>query len=170
MFRFAHQNRVFWPVELASRGSDGEPVTAAAYIGYQLLTDDELDAHNDESLRLFRSTDIDTRITEGNAVKKANKALLRDRVFGWRDIVDNDDVPLAFSRETLDAMLADPLLFRALLHGLFEASRGAKEKNSLPGPGGAPAPAQRTTDAGSGTSKADGATSPANTAPAPANA
>ena len=170
MFRFANQSRVFWPVELASRGADGEPIKAMAYIGYQILTDDELDARNDESLRLFRSTDIDTRINEGNALKKANKALLRERVFGWRDIVDNNDVPVTFAHETLDAMLADPLLFRALLHGLFEASRGAKEKNSLPGPDGMPAPAQRTTDAGSGMPKADGAISPAGTAPAPASA
>lgn len=170
MFRFANQSRVFWPVELASRGADGEPVTATAYIGYRILTDDELDARNDESLRLFRSTDIDIRIADGNALKKANKALLRERVFGWRDVVDNDDKLLPFSAEMLDAMLADPLLFKALLHGLFEASRGAKEKNSLPGPGGTPALAQRTTDAGSGMPKADGATSPANTAPAPASA
>lgn len=169
MFRFANQSRVFWPVELASRGANGEPVTATAYIGYQLLTDDELDAHNDESLRMFRSADIDARIADGAAIKKAHKNLLRARVFGWRDIVDNDDAPLRFAPDVLNAMLADPLLFKALLQGLFEASRGAKEKNSLPGHGGAPVPAQRTTDTGSGMRKTDGATSPANTAPAPAN-
>lgn len=171
MFRFANQSRVFWPVELASRGADGEPVKSTAYIGYQLLDRDELRKHEAGRLHLIDAAkdSMADYVKQADAWDKTNIKLLRERIYGWRDIVDNADVPLVFSRETLDALLRDSLLFPALLQGLFEASRGAKEKNSLPGPGGAPAPAQRTTDAGSGTAKADGATSPANTAPAPVN-
>lgn len=171
MFRFANQSRVFWPVELASRGADGEPVTATAYIGYQILSRDELiDRDNDRLKVMGENLKFSDYLAEGVRLGKANADLLRERIFNWRDITDNDDAPLPFTRENLDAMLRDSLLFAALLHGLFEASRGAKEKNSLPGPGGTPALAQRTTDAGSGTLKADGATSPANTAPALASA
>lgn len=170
MFRFAQLGKVFWPVELASRGEDGESVKAVAYIGYQLLDRETLRKHEAASLRLVDASkgDMAEYVKQADALDKVNVKLLREHIHGWRDIVDNNDVPLAFSDAALDALLRDPLLFPALLRGLFEASRGAKEKNLLPGPGGTPALAQSTTAAGSGTAKTDGEASPANTAGIPA--
>lgn len=170
MFRFAAKNVVFWPVELSTRGAEGEPVTAKAYIGYRILERKELRARDRAGLMALGDTSkpFAERIADADRIEADNAALLRERIVGWREIVDNDDVSVPFSAENVAALLADDLLFKSLLRGLFEASRGAREKNLLPGPGGTPVPAQITATTGSGIATNDGATSASVTAAPPA--
>jgi hypothetical protein len=170
MYRFAASNKVFWPVTLPSRGEDGVPVEATAYIGYLYLSRDELRARDRNAVQAMGvGVPLESRLAEVDKLDAANVELLRTRIFNWKDIADNNDVPLPFSPETLDAMLADALLFNALLKGLFEASRGAREKNLSPGPGGASAPARNGATADSGTATTATAASPPATAAAPAS-
>lgn len=143
MFRFAAQRKVYWPVTLQARGQDGELIEARALIGYHILTRDELQARDAALLQTVQaSVDADV-LARARARDDADLALLRERIFDWKDIVDDTTgEPLTFSAETRDAMLADALLYRALLTGLIRASVGAREKNSSPGLAGTPARAQ----------------------------
>lgn len=171
MFRFAKQGVVFWPVELPQRTEEGELVTGKAYIGYRIFSRTELRERSRKRLALMdeKLTSMQ-RLEQSDACDDFDNTALRERITAWRDIADENGNAIAFSHKLLTSMLADAPLHAALLHGLLEASLGAREKNLLPGPGGAPAPVQSTTAAGSGTATTDGARSPANTAGTPAAA
>lgn len=171
MFRFAKKGVVYWPVELPQRTEEGELVTGKAYIGYELMTRDELRARSRTLLALLdESLAPAERLARGDKLDADDGALLRARIKDWRGIATDDGATLPFTQTLLDSFMADPLLYKALLDGLLDASTGAPSKNSLPGHGGAPAPVQSTTAAGSGTATTDGATSPASTAATPAAA
>jgi hypothetical protein len=171
MFRFAPQRIVFWPVELPQRTEEGELVTGKAYIGYELLARDELRERTRNRLELLdEGIPAPARIERSDKLDAQDGALLRARIKDWRGIENDAGDAVPFKKATLESLLRDPLLYKALLDGLLDASAGARSKNSLPGPGGAPAPAQSTTAAGSGTARNDGAESPATTAGKPAAA
>jgi hypothetical protein len=65
---------------------------------------------------------------------------VKRRVVGWEGIVGEDDQPLPYTPENLDALLSVPYLYQAIAAGLTKASIGAPVKNSRPGSDGTPAP------------------------------
>lgn len=157
----------WWPVTLTSRGDDGELVEHRVLIKYRLFTREELRERERAALERLseRAAMLDADLPAAERESRRAQALqrlgeqgreeteaLRARVIGWRRIVaqgSGQEVP--YSDTVRDLLLADQLRFTALLDGLYAASRGVREKNSLPGHGGEPAPAQTTADSGSGT-------------------
>lgn len=59
----------------------------------------------------------------------ATRALLAEHVLAWDGIEDIDGNPLAFTPDTLRALLGLPFFAKALTYGLMAASAGAPEKN-----------------------------------------
>lgn len=156
MFRFAADGRVRWPVTVQQVQDDGSTAEHTVLVTYVRLTRDELRARNDAWLDISAQLDA-LKPAEGNdmtpalAIQRtallqqrvdADDVLLRARLVGWSGIADAGGNPLAYSDELRDAMLRDELLRRVLLAGLIDASDGVREKNSLPGLAGLPAPAQ----------------------------
>ena len=140
MFRFAAQNKVYWPVSLRVRTEDGM-VEEKAIIGYQLLSHSELRARDKKVLQLRidsmeeagenlsereRLTQV---LQQSDAHDAERRKLLTERIFDWRNIVDANDEPLAFDRAVLKAMLEDNVLLEDLWTGLMMASTGAVRKN-----------------------------------------
>lgn len=147
MFKFAPKGLVNWPVKLATR-NEGELVEHSAMFLFRVLTRSELQAEIArrlvpaanalvEAMRQAKSgEDASDVITRAMREMEEGDKLLRERVVGWRDIVDESGEPIPFSLETLNAMLEDPLLYGAIKQGLMDASNGAVAKNSQPGAAG----------------------------------
>lgn len=152
MFRFADKGVVFWPVQLRQIDEAGEIDVATVHLAYRLLTRDELHERERNSLEALaermggpvapRTAEDLIALLDGTIEREAsNVDLLLDHVSDWRGFADGDE-PVAFSRERLAALLEYDVYFKPIMAGLFEASRDAPAKNSQPGPGGSPAPAQ----------------------------
>lgn len=141
MFRFADLDRVLQPVEIGG---------GSLRVLYRILSRAELRARERAATLTVagKLRDDGTPRTEADVLalldasidrETGNEALLRERVLGWYDLEGPDGVPLEFTPERLDALLATDYGYRALLAGLMRASREGPEKNSSPGPAGMPA-------------------------------
>lgn len=152
-YRYARKNRVWWPVDMPSRTESGTIEHERVLVLYEILSRPEL---NDEQIKLQKGVALklselvrkgDLASMEGVLADMArqdrdDEDRLFKRIHGWRDFEGDDGTPLPFAPELLREMLSDELLFQAFKTGLYSASRGAPIKNSSPGPGGTPAPAQ----------------------------
>ncbi|MGH8083873.1 MAG: hypothetical protein ACREPV_01175 [Lysobacter sp.] len=161
MFRLADQGLVWWPVELTQSTGPDQVETVTAWFQYRIYTREELreqeraaveriaakreqmaakpeagagevERHGDDLLALFET------VTERQAGDTAD---LLERITDWRGLGDGDTEE-PFSRDRLGALLGYDPIYKQLRTQLFAASREAPRKNSQPGPGGLPAPAQ----------------------------
>jgi hypothetical protein len=150
MFRLANLGVVQWPVQLPQPDGSGERATI--FVSYAILTREELRDEQRRYAAAYRGAvaalgaepdqaTLDRLESEGDARDAAALDMLRTRIKGWSGIED-DDGPVAFAADKLDALLAYELYAQPLLTGLFDASRGALAKNSSPGPAGAAAQVQ----------------------------
>jgi hypothetical protein len=146
MFKFARERVVLWPVEATVPAEDGTGTRSVKFsIRYKLLTRDELAEISREALRSFGATDIDQQIEALSDERLREETdRLRRHVVGWAGIVDENDQPLAFTTDNLDAILAVPYLYRTISAGLIAASSAAPVKNSKPGHDSMPVEAQNT--------------------------
>lgn len=152
MFRYADMGAVFWPVTLRQANDAGEVVEVTVHLAYKLLPRKTLREREKRGLvaaaeklqnvtgrpateDLIAAFDATVEREEGDV------ALLLAHVSDWRGFADGDE-PLAFSPERLEALLEYDVYFKPIMAGLHEASRSGPAKNSSPGPGGSPAPAQ----------------------------
>lgn len=149
MFTFANENKVWWKVNLVARNASGEVADAPVMVLYRLFTRAELKKREKRmqtalgKLRVAKvDADMEAATAEFEAIEEQSTADLIDRVCDWRDIVDADNAALAFSPDMLKALLNDPPQYERIAAGLLEASRGARAKNSSPGPAGSAAPGQ----------------------------
>lgn len=152
MFRFADKGIVFWPVQLRQVDEAGEMEVATIHLAYRLLTRDELRDRERNSLKSIverlggpdapRTAEDLITILDATIEREASSVeMLLDRVSDWRGVADGDE-PVEFSRERLASLLEYDVYFKPIVAGLYEASREGPAKNSQPGPGGSPAPAQ----------------------------
>ena len=152
MFRFADKDVVFWPVELRQTGEDGQVVEVTVHLAYRLLPRKQLREREKRGLMSAaahlqkldgpRSAEDLAAAFDATVERETGDVeLLLDHVADWRGFADGEE-PLAFSRERLAALLEFDVYFKPIMAGLHEASRSGPAKNSLPGPGGSPVPAQ----------------------------
>lgn len=153
MFRFADKGVVFWPVPLrqsTDEGDGAEDVTI--HLAYKLLPRKELRDREKRGLvaAAERLAGMDGPRTAADLMAAFDATVQRedgdvefllDHITDWRGVADGDTA-LAFSRERLAALLDFDVYFKPIMAGLHEASRSGPAKNSQPGSGGTPAPAQ----------------------------
>lgn len=178
MFKLATNNEVWWRIDLPDRDGNGEVVMVPVRFRLRIYTRQEMQARKLNRIREGAAAlaDAMTALTQSatpEAVETAHTAViaavdairstdnddvaeLADRICGWNpaDVVDAETgAPVEFTTALRDALLSDEARFKALRDGLLEASRGARSKNSLPGPAGRMAEAQAgaTTDSGRAT-------------------
>lgn len=111
MFKLAEQNQVRWPVTVQVPQDGGTVRDVEIGIDYRLLTKAEA-----ASIKNMPDALAETRML--------------DHVVGWDDrVVDTDGKPVPFSRDNLLALLEYDFVARAVVLGLYQASRGAPAKN-----------------------------------------
>jgi hypothetical protein len=151
MFKFAQDGKVYWPVNLVAfdAAEGAEPVDVKVAFLFKRYTRTELRAREkllEKPMALLRvaktEEEISTALDTLNELNDKADADMADRVLGWRGVFDIAGKPLEFSPEVLAALLDDEAQYKRIAAGLNEASRGAKAKNSSPGPAGSPAPGQ----------------------------
>lgn len=155
MFRYAPQGKVFWPIVFTARNPEnGELVEGVAHVQYSLLTRAELKTREKRLTSTLVSglasasirptaDDVQRLSDEMDKLTNEQDEELVLHIHGWKGFTDADDKELQFDEATLRAMLTDPLLYEAFARGLVDASKGAKTKNSSPGPAGTPARGQK---------------------------
>lgn len=166
MIRIAPDNIVWWRVDVPDRDDDGELAEKPVRFRLRIFTRAELRHRALDRAQTGASATaqamhelVQARAAEAvqDAFKGVEAALarmaederiredeLRERIVGWNaeDLRDEHDQPVPFTPELRDALLADEARFEALHAGLLQASRGARPKNSLPGPAGSPVATQ----------------------------
>ena len=151
MFTFANENKVWWKVNLVARNeATGDVEDAPVMLLYLIFTRSELKQREKRlqaALGKLRTAKTDAEMqaaaAEFDTIEQRNTADTLDRVRDWRDIVSGaDSTALQFSRESLKALLDDEAQYTRIASGLLEASRGARAKNSSPGPAGSAASGQ----------------------------
>lgn len=160
MFELARERKVWWPVDLPNGIDEDDNVrTARVLVLFRIFTRKELSRTRlqlAEQMLTPKGRAVEEDPIEALAKREAEtEQALRDRVLDWKRIVDEDGQAVPFGQEVLDVLIEHDGCYQALLQGLHEASRGAKAKNSSPGPGGAPAPAQGSRTTGYGTATND---------------
>ncbi len=111
MFKLAEQNQVRWPVTVQIPQDGGTVRDVEIGIDYRLLTK--------QQAREIKALDDDQA-----------ESRLVDHVVGWDDrVVDTAGQPVPFSRENLELLLEYDFIARAIVLGLYQASRGAPAKN-----------------------------------------
>lgn len=110
MFKLAEKNEVLWPVTVPVPQDGGTVTEVEIQIRYKLLTRSRMD----ELPRL--------------PAKEQDGALL-DHITGWEGVQATDGKDVPFSRDNLIALLDIGPVQRAVVRGLYEASRGAPAKN-----------------------------------------
>ena len=136
MFKFAKKRQVLWPVTAQVPADDGSGAVrdVTFRVRYLLMTREELATVARQSLDLMRAGDIDSQIEAMSEERvRESVALMQRHVVGWDGISGEDDQPLPFTADNLNALLAVPYLHRAIASGLSDASVGAPAKNSRPG-------------------------------------
>lgn len=161
MFRLADQGLVWWPVELTQATGPDQVETVTAWFQYRIYTREELREQERIAVQRIAAkreqmtgrTDTGTADAEPPAddllalfetvTERAagDTADLLARITDWRGLGDGETEE-PFSPDRLAALLAYDPLYKQLRTQLFAASREAPRKNSQPGPGGLPAPAQ----------------------------
>jgi hypothetical protein len=153
MFRFADKGKVFWPVALRQSNDAGDAVEdVTVHFAYTLLPRTELRAREKRGIvaaadRLAeregpRTADDLIAVFDATVEREdGDVAFLLDHVSDWRGVADGDEA-VEFSRDRLEALLQFDVYFRPIMAGLLAASRSGPAKNSQPGSGGMPAPAQ----------------------------
>lgn len=181
MFNKARLGIVRWPVDLPDLDNvdvaTGEVPTVRVPVEYQIYTRTELRDRRNQALgnvaasvhgitsrlqageKFDVNAELDAEFKKQAEAEDASVAELRSRIKGWGlrfkldDGSDGGEVPC--TPEYLDAVLEQTPWYEALRDGLTAASRGARAKNSSPGPAGTPEPAQNSK------ASASGATNPA---------
>lgn len=175
MLKLSPTNEVWWRIDVPDRDDNGELVAQPVRFRLRIYTRTELKARAAaridaagnalaEAMRAMLSAKSQDDVAAAReAIDAAGQRLaeddqvqaddLRARIVGWNadDITGEEDgQPVEFSEQLRDALLADEARFEALRAGLLEASRGARAKNSLPGPAGSRVAAQAGVINGSG--------------------
>lgn len=175
MFGLANEGKIWARVEIPDRNEEGEivlvpvrlllrPYTRAelreqrmvgmrAHLQPVLESLDRLSSAEGEDAVRTASADVRSAIDSYEAAEIASDRDIASRVCGWRA---EDVGGEAFAPDLLAALLADEARFQAIRAGLLDASRGARRKNSPPGPAGLPGPAQVGAVNGSGTTPTNG--------------
>jgi len=118
MFKYAATRRVLWPVTINSPTADGSG-----------------DVESSEVKVLFElMTRSEAQEIEGDMDKAQH--VLPNKIKGWEGVYSDDDEPIPFNDETLNALLDLPYVERGFAIGLIQASNGAPAKNSKAGSGG----------------------------------
>ncbi len=153
MFRFADKGKVFWPVELRQSNEAGDAVEeVTVHFAYTLLPRTELRAREKRGVvaAVNRLVEMEGPRTPDDLIAAFDATVQRedgdvefllDHISDWRGIADEDEA-IEFSRERLEALLQFDVYFKPVMAGLLAASRSGPAKNSQPGSGGTPAPAQ----------------------------
>lgn len=139
MFKYAPENKCYWPVDLPERTAEGGIELVRVLVLYRLLTRAELKQVRRDltafARQLAANRDAGPEAIErfGDLQEQQDTATaedLRGRILGWKGIAgpDSDD-DLPYSDQVRDWLLADEARFKALRQGLLEASRGAVAKN-----------------------------------------
>jgi|GEM_PF-1009668 len=132
MFKYAKNREVLWPVVIQVPQDGGTVQEVTVKVRYKLLTRNEMAAAVRDA--------GDIKDTGGMIEQErldATDNWLVDHITGWEDINDTDtQSPLIFSREMCLELMQSPYVRNAIDAGLWEASRGAQVKNSLPGVAG----------------------------------
>lgn len=112
---------VEWPVTVRYPVSGGRVEEHEFSIRHKLLTRSEI---ND--------------IRKGRLDEAETLALFQRKIVGWDDrIVDQNNVPIEYSPETLEAVLEDQYIAQAIELAMYQAATGvAASKNSEPGSAG----------------------------------
>lgn len=151
MFRFAHKGVVLWPVTLRQDTDAGEVQDVTVHVAYQLIPRKELRARESAALKRLSLQSVQDAQDTGQLADLLDEVTRREdddveflvqHITGWSGFVGEDDQPLEFSEERLRALLDYDAFYKPVLGGLHEASRSGPAKNSSPGSGGTPAPAQ----------------------------
>ena len=151
MFQFANEGKVWWKINLVARNEvTGDVEDAPVMMLYRIFTRAELKQREKRlqaALGKLRTAKTDAEMqaatAEFDTIEQRNTADTIERVCDWRDIVSGaDSTALPFSRESLKALLDDEAQYTRIASGLLEASRGARAKNSSPGPAGSQVPGQ----------------------------
>lgn len=135
MFKYAKIREVLWPVTLSIPRDDGsgEVDNVSIKVRFKLLDRSEM------AELMTRAGEYSESIT---AAQIADDMALSDRdlcsrITGWEGVVDADSgEPIPYSPENAAALININYVRAAIDAGLWEASRGAPAKNSLPGLGG----------------------------------
>lgn len=113
MFKAARKRVVLWPVTIQTARDDGSG---------------EVDEHEIKvRYELASRTEIKT-LSRMNEEK--GDAALAKKIKGWADVADEDGNALEFTQENLSACMDLPEFAEAVTIGFFQASRGARAKNS----------------------------------------
>lgn len=159
MFKEAETGVVYWPVIMLASNANSELREVTVHVGYKIFERAELHAAQRAAMDRAAETarklsasggrsvdEIMTAVSANDDAADADHVMLMERVVGWRAGTDAETgaaIELAeFSKAALSKALSREYLFNALRNGLYHASRGAVQKNSLPGHAGTPAPAQ----------------------------
>lgn len=158
MFKEAESGVVYWPVPMLASDANNELKEVSVHVGYRVFTRTELAAKQSEMIKRATDTaaqlgslgkgvdEVMASIENNRHAADADHAVLMERVVGWRAGADAEtgaQIELQpFSEAALRAALDREWLFNAMRNGLYQASRGAVQKNSLPGRAGTPAPTQ----------------------------
>jgi hypothetical protein len=138
MFTYANSGLVWWPVSVSVANTDTGAVEDAKFLAlFKIRTRAERRAA-DRSLQksILSKT---ANVTSADDIKKLTAELekkqdtleadLLERVRDFKQLLDTAGNEIAFTKETLQAMLATESLFNGFNRALNEASTGARAKN-----------------------------------------
>lgn len=130
MLRLALDEDLWWPVKLHQPKGDGSGATVAhdIEVRYRPLTREEMLDLLTANLPQEGRPVID-RLREADAK-------LIEHVRGWRGIADAQGEEIPFAEDTRARLMQIPWIYRGIMEGLKEASKGGEAKNSVTGPAG----------------------------------
>ena len=107
MFTLKKENTVWWQVTISEPADGGKVVEHECDVLFELLSQDEYDL-----------------LAEAGDIK-----LLKRLIKGWKHISDANGHDLAFTKDTIDALLQIPFVRTGFLRSYMQAVSGAPVKN-----------------------------------------
>lgn len=110
MFKLAQQNEVLWPVTVQVPQDGGTTKAVEISVRYRLLT--KTDARDMKAMD-----------------DAASEQALLSHITGWEGVADMAGNPVPFTPDNLAALVEHDYVARAIVLGLYQASKGAPAKN-----------------------------------------
>lgn len=141
-FRFAEQEKVYWPVTVVKYGDSPDQQDSEHEIQW-LVSLLKRDAHAKLELLHQRAQQLARLANQGQDVTEQSlkvgeeiAQIVLDNVHGWRGFVGEDGTEIAVNKKNKLMLLNNYRLFQSAVGALFAASGGAVRKNSKAGAGG----------------------------------
>jgi hypothetical protein len=140
-FRFAEQEKVYWPVEVLQFGETPDEdnkaqiqwlVTVPKRDIFEKLSRLEQEARQHAD-RLLTGNQLGD---DGMKIGRDLAKIVHDNVHGWRGIVGEDGEEVPVNKTNKQKLLENTRLFNSAMSALFMAAAGARRKNSSAGAGG----------------------------------